>query len=218
MGNIKSPSRTLNKRPFWGSLFRPRTETIKVCHTLLQDPSFFQLLLHIDIDLAAQTRAGGCRCGGVLHRANYPRKPRACLNEVRAEYESRFSFCCHDCRKRSTSVSVRFLGRRVYLGLAVVLMSSRRAVSSSDVAQLCETLAVPVRTLSRWRHWWAQAFPQTPLWQAECARFMPPVTTSDLPASLIERFDGLTAEALMHALVFLTPLTVGRPVTLNEGR
>ena len=32
-----------------------------------------------------------------------------------------FSFCCHRCRKRATSVSVRFFGRRVYLGLAVVL-------------------------------------------------------------------------------------------------
>jgi hypothetical protein len=46
--------------------FDLRQETIKVCHILLQDPKFFQLLLQIDIDLAAQTRAVKCQCGGTL--------------------------------------------------------------------------------------------------------------------------------------------------------
>src|SRR3972149_4208870 len=97
--------------------FLGREEPVKVCHALLQDPKFFRLLLRIDEELAGDARAGGCACGGVLHRANYPRKPRACLNEVRSEYATRFSFCCSRCRKRLTSMSVRFLGRRVYLGL-----------------------------------------------------------------------------------------------------
>ena len=189
-----------------------------MCHILLQDLKFFRLLLRIDIDLAAQTRAGGCRCGGVLHRADYPRKPRACLNEIRADYESRFSFCCSQCRKRSTSVSVRFLGRRVYLGLAVVLMSARRGGSTSTAARLCDTLEVPYRTLARWRSWWVEHFPLTALWQAACARFMPPVAALDLPASLIERFTGSTEESLMRLLVFLTPVTLGRPIILQEGR
>lgn len=86
-----------------------------MCHALLQNPNFFSLLLQIDMDLAAATRSAGCpSCGGVLHQANYPRKPRACPKEVRADFESRFSFCCNECRKRTTSMSVRFLGRRVY--------------------------------------------------------------------------------------------------------
>lgn len=116
-----------------------------MCHALLQNPNFFLLLLQIDIDLAAQARAVGCRCGGALHRANYPRKPCACLNEVRADYESRFSFCRSRCRKRTTSMSVRFLGRRVYLGLAVVLMSSARTGAPAAVAQFGEILQVPAR-------------------------------------------------------------------------
>ena len=188
-----------------------------MCHALLQDSRFFCLLLQIDIELAAQTRASGCLCGGVLHRANFPRKPRCCLNEVRADYEWRFSFCCNRCRKRTTSVSVRFLGRRVYLGLAVVLMSAGRTEATSKVAQLGEILAVPVRTIQRWRNWWVEQFPLTPLWQVACARFMPPVALNQLPASLIERFVGTAAEPLMRLLIFLSPLTVGRPVTLNEG-
>ena len=188
-----------------------------MCHALLQNPNFFQLLLQIDIELAAHTRAGRCQCGGVLHRANYPRKPRACLNEIRADYESRFSFCCNQCRKRQTSVSVRFLGRRVYLGLAVVLMSAGRSKSAPTMAQLSATLNIPARTIQRWRQWWIEQFPLTPLWQAACARFMPPIDLSQLPNSLIERFTGLADESLKRLLIFLSPLTVGRPVTLNEG-
>lgn len=90
-------------------------------HFLLQDPRFFELLLRIDQELAQRSHAAGCACGGVLHCGNYPRKPRGCLIEVRFKFETRFSFCCNLCRKRTTSVSVRFLGRRVYLALAVVL-------------------------------------------------------------------------------------------------
>ena len=105
-------------------------------------------------------------------------------------------------------MSVRFLGRRVYLGLIVVLMSERRTTLSATAAQMMQTLGVPERTISRWRHWWLQVFPTTPLWQAACARFMPLVQTTDLPSSLIERFIGIEAHRAMHLLAFLTPLSV----------
>lgn len=114
-------------------------------------------------------------------------------------------------------MSVRFLGRRVYLGLAVVLMSAGRVEATSAVAQLGELMAVPACTIQRWRNWWVEQFPLTPLWQGCCARFMPPVALSQLPAGLIERFIGTAAESLMRLLFFLSPLTVVHPVTLNEG-
>jgi hypothetical protein len=188
-----------------------------VCHALLQDPSFFRLLLRIDEELAGETRAAKCQCGGVLHRADYPRKPRACLNEVRSEYAARFSFCCSRCRKRSTSMSVRFLGRRVYLSLAVVLVSARHAGQIPAAARLSQTLAVPRRTVQRWRHWWRELFPLSPLWQAARAQFMPPVEADRLPASVLERFAGAAAESLMRLLVFLTPLTIKPVIRLREG-
>ena len=125
------PSGNLNKRTRWGSLWLPSQETIQVCHVQLQDPKFFRLLLRIDAQFADEARAVGCSCGGTLHRANYPRKPRACPNEVRADFEWRLSFCCNLCRRRTTSRSVCFLGRRVYLALAVVLMSARHAGQTS---------------------------------------------------------------------------------------
>ena len=191
-----------------GESLSTKIETIEVCHALIQNPNFLRLLLQIDADLAAQMHAGGCSCGGVLHRANYPRKPRACPKEVRADFESRLSFCCNLCRKRATSASVRFLGRRVYLGLIVVLAPQRRTTLSAVAVQVIDALAIPERTIARWRHWWLQLFCLTPLWQAACARFMPPVQTINLPASLIERFSGGAAEVAMRLLAFLRPLSV----------
>ena len=189
-----------------------------MCHALLQNPNFFRLLLRIDEEFAGEARAGGCAaCGGVLHRADYPRKPRACLKELRCEYASRFSFCCSRCRKRLTSMSVRFLGRRVYLGLAVVLGSARHAGQNPAAARLAGTLEVPLRTLERWRQWWGEAFALTPLWQAACARFMPPVAIDRLPASLLERFAGTAEETLIRLLVFLSPITVAA-IALRGGR
>ena len=189
-----------------------------MCHALLQDPNFFRLLLRIDEELAGELRAGGCACGGVLHSADYPRKPRGCLAEVRSQFESRWSFCCNRCRKRATSMSVRFLGRRVYVALMVVLASAQRAQTRVSATQLALMLAVSVRTLERWRRWWCGQFPLTALWREGCGRFMPPVATEHLPAGLLERFVGAPADQMMRLLVFLAPLTVVRPITLPEGR
>ena len=89
------PPGNLNKRTLWGSLWLPSQETIKVCHALLQDPKFFRLLHRIDQELAVQARAGGWLfCDGVLHRADYPRKPRACPAPaaVRDEFQTRLGF------------------------------------------------------------------------------------------------------------------------------
>lgn len=161
-----------------------------MCHALLQDPRFFRLLLRIDEQLADEARAIGCACGGVLHRAHYPRKPRACPIEVRGDFALRRSFCCNRCRRRTTSMSVCFLGRRVYLGLAVVVMSAWHAGQTSAAARLSETLEIPVRTLERWRHGWRKQLPLTLLWKAAGARFMLPVVTEQCPASWLERFAG----------------------------
>ena len=190
-----------------------------MCHALIQDLKFFQMLLLIDQELAAQARAGGCLfCDGVLHCADYPRKPRGCLPEACDAFSTRFSFCCNLCRKRCTAMSVRFLGRRVYLGLAVVLVSARHAGQIPAAARRSDALAVPIRTLDRWRKWWREQFPLTPLWQAQCARFMPPVMLDRLPGEFLDRFSGKTEEPLLRLLVFLAPVT-NRPLIANqEGR
>ena len=115
-------------------------------------------------------------------------------------------------------MSVRFLGRRVYLAVAVVLASARSAEANTTAARLAQTLWVPVRTLERWRAWWQGQFPLTTLWRAACGRFMPPVTAQGRPANLLQRFTGALADRLLRLLWFLAPLSVGRPITIPEGR
>lgn len=188
-----------------------------MCHALINDIKFFHQLVRIDCDLAEQARLRGCPCGGVLHQAHFPRKPRSCPREIRGDFSSRFSFCCNQCRRRVTSASVRFLGRRVHLALAVVLVSDRGPTPAA-ATRLAQALSVSVRTVQRWRLWWRAQFPRTGLWQALCARFLPPVEVALLPAALLARFDGTPAEAMLRLLRFLLPLSGATPVTLREGR
>lgn len=66
-----------------------------MCHALLRDAKLYDLLLTFDHDLAADARTAGCTfCGGTLHSARYPRKPRGGLEDLGPEYTTRLSFCC----------------------------------------------------------------------------------------------------------------------------
>lgn len=96
-------------------------------HTVLVDARVWKLLLDADRELAVEARTRGCSCGGRLHSARYPRKPRRGVPlELREEYRWRESLCCEreGCRRRTTPESLRFLGRCVYLGALVVLVSA----------------------------------------------------------------------------------------------
>ncbi len=89
-----------------------------MCHAFLTDARFYQFLFHIDQEIAGDVRLEGCtHCGGRLHFACYPRKPRGMRCARDGRYDTRLSFCCANdgCRRRCTPPSVRFLGRKVYL-------------------------------------------------------------------------------------------------------
>ena len=171
--------------------------------------------------MAKTARLAGCgECGNVLHSANYPRKPRGPTVTVPgAECDKRFSFCCavDGCRARATPPSVRFLGRKVYLGAVVVLATAmRHGVTPVRVARLRELLGVNARTLKRWRAWWLEAVVETQFWRAAKARLAPPVNEASLPATLVERFGGDDPlRDLVSVLLFLSPLstTSGRRVS-----
>ena len=105
-------------------------------------------------------------------------------------------------------MSVRFLGRRVYVGLAVVVLAAKRNKVNAVITELADTLGVPERTVARWRQWWLQCFCLTALWQEMNARFMPPVQIAELPCSLMARFTGAAHEAMGRLLAFLAPLSV----------
>jgi hypothetical protein len=188
--------------------------------TLLTDARLFDALIAIDRDLAATAQAGGCRrCPGRLHHGDYPRKPRGGPADLPAAYEKRTSFCCARCRKRLTPASVRFLGRRVYLGVVVMLACVlRQGPTPWRVARLHAVLGVSADTLARWHRWWRHDSVRTPFWHAARARFARPVDERDLPSRLLERFTGDVLARVMAALRFLSPLTTTSLGALAEAR
>ena len=183
---------------------------------LLRDVRFHRLLLAFDEDLAALTRAQRCqRCNGVLHSARYWRKPRGLPGGLSEEYRRRFSFCCarRECRARKTAKSLRFLGRKIYAATILVLVSAlRHGAKAATRRRLQELVGASRRTVTRWHRWWCESFVATSFWRSARATLRAPVSTSSLPASLLERFSGDPATQLLSFLRFLGPLTGGAAV------
>lgn len=172
-----------------------------------------QWLMDIDEAACARVAAAGCPwCRGPLHRSDYPRKPRGGLLAVGGEaFTRRLSLCCGwpGCRRRATPPSVRFLGRRVYLGAAVVL-ASLASQALATAREVKRATGIPARTVSRWRRWWQTGFADSRAFAAQRGRFLPPLEVAELPASLVERFARAGHEsmtALVRTLCLLAPLT-----------
>lgn len=184
-----------------------------MCHAFLNDSNFFVWLLQIDRSLAEEVRKAGCpACGGVLHSARYPRKPRGIQSLRRSldPYDYRFSFCCatDGCRQRCTPPSVRFLGRKVYLGVFVVLVNALpHKLSRKRQSALVERLNIPPQTLSRWRTWWRETFVLTRSWQMIRSQFLPPIAVDQLPDTLLARLAGDLRDRVGHLLRLIAPVT-----------
>lgn len=176
---------------------------------LFQDSQLYDFLDRIDANLAEKTRLEGCCRDGVLHRADYPRKPRG--GPAGRSWDRRRSFCCNQegCRRRRTPPSVRFLGRKVYVGVVVVLVGAMmHGISRRRIMALRGELGVDERTLWRWRQWWRERFVQTAFWKTARGLLMPPVDAGGLPGSLVDRFNGWQVEGLVRLMRFLSPVTV----------
>jgi hypothetical protein len=180
--------------------------------------SFWSFLLSIDKDMADHTRQKACACGGRLHCANYPRSPRGGPHDLPEEYNYRFSFCCDrdGCRKRVTPPSVRFLGRKVYLGAVVILISAmRQGPTPRRVRELSRLFGVDAATIARWQSFWRDHVSRTPFWKVARGRLVPVVEISDLPRSLLEAFLRIDDPygGWARLLRFLSPITIrGRPI------
>jgi hypothetical protein len=182
-------------------------------HELLRNASFWTFLLTVDESLANDVHAAGCACGGRLHRANYPRKPRGGCRNLPESFGYRLSFCCErdGCRQRKTPPSVRFLGRKVFLGAVVVLVAAmRQGASPRRVHELNELFQVDESTVVRWRKFWSQQFPQTQFWKVNGCRLQPGLATAELPLALLEAFRQHQdpREGWQHLLKFLSPITI----------
>jgi hypothetical protein len=192
---------------------------------------FFEALLQEDERIVREVAARGCpACEGRLHRADYARKPRGALVAVEdgkplvavedEKYATRFSLCCdrEGCRRRAMPPSLRFLGRRVYLG-AVVLVASLFARMTMNRAEVRRRTGVPTRTTCRWLGWWAGPFVSTEVFLALRARLIG-VAVDALPGSILLELPGTLPEKVRAVLALLTPLTRGqgaRRTTRSEG-
>lgn len=184
-------------------------------HELPRGASFWLFLFSIDRDLAETTRQKACSCGGRLHSANYPRQPRGEPEVLPEQYRRRFSFCCDrdGCRKRVTPPSVRFLGRKVYLGVVVVLVSAlRQGPSPRQARELSRIFGADRRTIARWQVFWREQFPQSTFWKVAIGRLVPAVEIVSLPLSLLDAFlHGCEACREWGRLMqFLSPITTVR--------
>ncbi len=181
--------------------------------TLLGSSSFFALLLRLDHDVAAQAREVGCACGGVLHSARYVRKPRGGPEGLGPEHALRLSFCCsvEGCRRRLTPPSLRFLGRKVFFGVWVLLLPIlREGPTPQRLHRLAEAFSVSPRTLLRWRQWWREAVAQSRFWESMRGRWATPVAVEALPGSLLAAFsEEEPSQRVLAVLRWLGPLTSG---------
>ena len=110
-----------------------------------------------------------------------------------------------------TPPSVRFLGRKVYLGAMVILISAmRQGPAPRRVRELSTLFGVDRATIARWQAFWRDHVPQTPFWKLARARLVPVVEIVVLPLSLLRAFHRTKdpCQDWGHLLRFLSPLTV----------
>jgi hypothetical protein len=182
-------------------------------HDLPRAARFWSVLLAIDQDLAETTRKNACACGGRLHYANYPRKPRGTPVQLPEAQRLRLSFCCDrdGCRKRVTPPSVRFLGPRVYLGAIIIVIGAmRQGPTPRQVRELSKRFGADRRTIARWQAYWCEHFPQTAFWKVARGRFAPVVKIVTLPYSLLDAFQRrhFRCRGWTLLLRFLSPITI----------
>ena len=192
-------------------------------HDLPDSASFWSFLLAVDEDLAEQARKKGCPCGGRLHCANYLRKPRGTPAQLPEPQRLRLSFCCdrEGCRKRATPPSVRFLGRTVYLGAIVILISAmRQGPTPRRARELSQRFGADERTIARWQTFWREHFPQTPFWKLARAGFLTLGPIQSLPYSLVDAFlrRHPPSEGWALLLRFLAPITVPGGLQITVSR
>jgi hypothetical protein len=177
---------------------------------------YFERLTRIDAEITARVASEGCRfCGGRLHRGDYARKPRGGLVAAAVEaFCRRFSLCCgrEGCRRRATPPSVRFLGRRAYVGI-VVIVASVVALAHTKASAARRATGVPARTSRRWLRWWRGPFIATSVFVDIAAR-MVTLDRLRLPASIVEAMTPLPGARLEKLLGLLAPLTT---MSLPDG-
>ena len=176
-------------------------------HSIHSNARVWAFLKRVDAAEAEACRAAGCpRCGGTLHSATYPRKPYGLAADLRDDAR-RFSLCCSACRRRVKPPSVRFFGRRFYVGALFLVVSALAVAGGVRLQTIARRCGVPASTLKRWRRWWLEAFPLTREWGAKRGALAAP--PADVPLRwLLRTMRGRGFRSrLLRSLVWLMPWT-----------
>jgi hypothetical protein len=166
---------------------------------------FLTLLREVDEKLAEKTKAKGClHCGGKLDVANYPRKPRG-LEYPDGLCDKRLSFCCRrdGCRKRLTPLSVRFMGRKVYLGIIILL--------SLCFGIIEEIPSTPTRSVRRWKEVFKLVLNSKSLfWKTQLGFFPAGFDPNGDVTSIYQHFslNHTDSNLWIHCLKFFSPLSI----------
>lgn len=167
---------------------------------------FLTLLRELDAKWAKMAKEKGCpHCGGKLDVSNYPRKPRS-LDSFDGLCDRRQSFCCRNdgCRKRLTPFSVRFLGRKIYLEI-VILLSLCFGINPGIEP-------VPTRTVRRWRGFFKSVLnPIDPFWKTQIGFFPAGFNPNGTVVSIYQHFslNHSNPDSLwIHCLKFFSPLSI----------
>ena len=178
---------------------------------LLQDVSLFRILHQIDQDLALACRQAGCPfCHSPLHNAPYTRKPRGGPSNIPEEYCVRLSLCCskEDCRRRVLPPSCLFLGRKVYWGAVILIVTTLHQQKPQDnsINMLARKFDVSRRTVVRWLHYFHEIFPKSQQWLRLRGLVSAQINNHNLPRCLVEFFLSTRASpfgGLINCLQFL---------------
>ena len=156
-------------------------------HSILFDARVWAFLKRVDAAEAETCRAAGCpHCGGDLHSASYLRKPYGLSADLRDD-AWRFTLCCSVCRRRVQPPSVRFFGRRFYVGTLFLVMNALAVAAGVRLQTIARRYGIPASTLRCWRRWWQETFPTTPEWRVKRGALAPP--PREAPTALANAFD-----------------------------
>jgi len=177
---------------------------------LLKKKSLFHSLYIIDKNIAEQYRKKPCpHCGGPLHFANYPRKPRGEPNGIAEEFFIRFSLCCgkEGCRRRLIPPSCRFLDKKVYWHVAILVIVSEYQNKESSIFKVAKLFNVSRNTIARWINFYQDIFPYSPKWKRIRGQAAAFIKNNKLPSSFVNHFLNLKScakDALISCLKFLS--------------
>lgn len=184
--------------------------------------TLYRLLHDIDRDMAEQVRSGRCpHCGGPLHAAPYGRKPRGGPAGIPEEFCVRLSLCCgrEGCRRRALPRSCLFLGRKVYWGGIVMVVTALRQQRRGgwSIRKLRETFGMSYSTILRWEAFYREAFAKSRRWKELRGLLSSRVRSDELPLSLVEHFMAQGGDGMQRFVELLCFVAVGGAADLAQA-